>query len=385
MQGIFERLAVGPVGASPGFTWRDLRDLLWPRHMMIFVRRRRTALILSRVRQMAITFSILTSIWIPVDLLFFDAPLRWTMAGMRILASLAFYWVYASVEVEAGFDVSVIQKGLGRLLAVPTLFFVASYYLIGADPTGGALEQAVATGYIFLPFVMVAGLSVFPLTALEAGLYSAPLVIAYAATCLLVSGPLPSGTVWGGLWLLILLTLVATLAGMSQLQFMIQLVNQASHDGLTRTFNRPIGEEMINQHFVAAARADSPFTIAFVDLDHFKQVNDRFGHEAGDATLKTASQVLGKGLRRGDFLIRWGGEEFVAVMPTTDKQGANIAISRILHYGLGAHPAGGVVTASIGIAERKDDGLETWQQLVERADQRMYTAKQNGRSQVVSD
>jgi diguanylate cyclase (GGDEF)-like protein len=380
-----ERLAIGPGGPSSGLSWRDLRDLLWPGHMMIFVRRRRTALILSRVRQMAITFSILTSAWIPMDLLFFDAPLRWTMAGMRILASMAFFWIYASVKDDDGYLAPVIQRGLGKLLSVPTLFFVVSYMLVSSEPSGGALQQAVATGYIFLPFVMVAGLSVFPLTALEGVLYSAPLVVAYAATCFLVSGPLSAGTVWGGLWLLILLTLVSTLAGMSQLQFMIQLVNQASHDGLTRTFNRPIGEEMINQHFVAALRMDAPFALAFVDLDHFKQVNDRFGHEAGDATLRTASQVLGKGLRRGDFLIRWGGEEFVAVMPNTDKQGANIAITRILHGGLGIHPGGGVVTASIGIAERKTDGLDSWQQLVERADQRMYTAKQNGRSRVVSE
>lgn len=378
-------MAIGPGGPSSGLSWRDLRDLLWPGHMMIFVRRRRTALILSRVRQMAITFSILTSAWIPMDLLFFDAPLRWTMAGMRILASMAFFWIYASVKDDDGYLAPVIQRGLGKLLSVPTLFFVVSYMLVSSEPSGGALQQAVATGYIFLPFVMVAGLSVFPLTALEGVLYSAPLVVAYAATCFLVSGPLSAGTVWGGLWLLILLTLVSTLAGMSQLQFMIQLVNQASHDGLTRTFNRPIGEEMINQHFVAALRMDAPFALAFVDLDHFKQVNDRFGHEAGDATLRTASQVLGKGLRRGDFLIRWGGEEFVAVMPNTDKQGANIAITRILQGGLGIHPGGGVVTASIGIAERKTDGLDSWQQLVERADQRMYTAKQNGRSRVVSE
>ncbi len=375
----------GPTSLSNGLFWRDLRDLVWPGNMMFFVRRRRASLILARVRQMSLTFSILTSAWIPMDLLFFEAPLRWSMAGMRIMASLAFFWIYASVgEDESVGPGGVIQWGLGKLLAVPTLFFMISYVLVSSQPTGGAIQQAVATGYIFLPFVMVAGLAVFPMTALEGVLYAAPLVAAYAVTCFLVSGPLSIGTVWGGLWLLVLLTLVATLAGMSQLQFMIQLVNQASHDGLTRTFNRPIGEEMINQHFVAAVRMDIPFSLAFIDLDHFKQVNDRFGHEAGDATLRMASHVLAKGLRRGDFLIRWGGEEFVAVMPNTDKNGALTAIARILQGGLGSHPAGGVVTASIGISERKDDGLDSWQQLIERADQRMYTAKQTGRSRVVS-
>jgi diguanylate cyclase (GGDEF)-like protein len=89
-------------------------------------------------------------------------------------------------------------------------------------------------------------------------------------------------------------------------------------------------------------------------------------------------------LRRGDTLARWGGEEFVLIMPNTDLQQAEAAVQRLRNVGLGRRPDGTPITASIGIAERNADAADEWKKLIDLADQRMYHAKQAGRDRVVS-
>jgi diguanylate cyclase (GGDEF)-like protein len=157
------------------------------------------------------------------------------------------------------------------------------------------------------------------------------------------------------------------------------LVNQSSHDKLTGTYARRIGEEMLNLQFGNARRNKRPLSLVFVDLDDFKKVNDRYGHDEGDRVLRTAAQSLLSGLRQGDLVIRWGGEEFLIVMPDTDTPGAMTAIRRLRVEGLGVRPDGNPQTASIGIAECITEAPETSTQLVEIADHRMYIAKQAGK------
>lgn len=358
-----------------------LHDLTVPGAHSPLVQRRRAGLIVSRVRWVAAVFAVLTPLWIGVDLSIFPEPLAWWLAGLRILASAAFAAVALAFRNTE--DMKVANLALGALLAIPTVFFLISDPLVSGYPIEG-LAQALAAGYAFLPFVMVAGLSVFPITALEGAIFSAPLIL---ATIGIVAGDfelLPFRTYLGALWLLGLIAVVATLAGMSQLHFMIQLVNQASHDALTKVYTRRVGEELLDVQFSTAMRAGSTLSLAFVDLDNFKSVNDRYGHEEGDNTLRKASDQLRKVLRRGDILIRWGGEEFLVVMPGTDEKGARVAIERLRAEGLGQRPDGTEQTASIGVAERIADNATDWADLVEKADQRMYMAKKSGKDRVVT-
>lgn len=358
-----------------------LHDLIIPATHSPLVQRRRAQLIVSRVRWVAATFAILTPLWIAVDVYFFPAPLCWWLAGLRLAASIAF------AAVAVGFRnterIGLALKALAALLAVPTVFFLISDPLL----TGYELDQiqlALAAGYAFLPFVMVAGLSVFPITALEGAAFSAPLILSMVFVVVGGFELLPFSSYLGALWLLGLLGVVATLAGMSQLHFMMALVQQASHDVLTKVYTRRVGEELLSVQFHHAHRQDVHMALAFIDLDKFKTINDDFGHEEGDRTLQRASDAMRRVLRRGDIVVRWGGEEFLVIMPNTDADGARIAIERLREEGLGNRPDGRPQTASIGIAERKADELETWADLVEKADQRMYAAKKSGRDRVVT-
>jgi diguanylate cyclase (GGDEF)-like protein len=303
------------------------------------------------------------------------------LAALRVLASIAF--ILLCLSYRGADSVTVARWGLVWLLAIPTVFFLISHPLLQQFAITDPAQQVIAAGYAFLPFVMVAGLAVFPITALEGVLLSTPLLMAYLLTGVLGYQLLPFASHLGAQWLLLLLATVATLSGMSQLHFMSQLVDQSSHDGLTRAYNRRVGEEMIVQQFLTALRANAPLSIAFVDLDNFKSINDRYGHEEGDNALRSASAALRRVLRRGDILVRWGGEEFLAIMPNTDPEGARIAVNRLREAGLGLRPDGKPVTASIGIAERMADGSQQWNELVEKADQRMYMAKQTGKDRVI--
>jgi diguanylate cyclase (GGDEF)-like protein len=365
-----------------GMTMAEIFDLLVPTRQSAFVQRRRSLLILSRVRLVAAVFAVLTPLWIPVDLYIFETALGMYLAALRVLASIAF--ILLCLSYRGADSVVVARWGLVWLLAIPTVFFLISHPLLAQFAITDPAQQVIAAGYAFLPFVMVAGLSVFPITALEGVSLSTPLLVAYLLTGVLGYQLLPFASHLGAQWLLLLLATVATLSGMSQLHFMSQLVDQSSHDGLTRAYNRRVGEEMVVQQFVAAARANAPLALAFVDLDNFKSINDSYGHEEGDNALREASAALRRVLRRGDILIRWGGEEFIAVMPNTDPEGAKIAVHRLREAGLGLRPDGRPITASIGVAERLSDNSQQWSELVEKADQRMYIAKQTGKDRVIS-
>lgn len=242
---------------------------------------------------------------------------------------------------------------------------------------------AIAAGYAFLPFVMVAGLSVFPLTASEGAVFAVPVLAAEALIALMQLDMLNWASHLGAFWLLLLIATVAILAGMSQLSFMMSLIRQATHDGLTGCFARASGEELLEIQFHIASRSGAPLSVVFVDIDHFKQINDRFGHEAGDRVLSRAAQTMRAGLRTGDILLRWGGEEFLLILPDTDGTTAAAVVRRLRESGLGKRPDGSDVTASFGIAERAADDAAGWPQLVEAADQRMYLAKLGGRDRCV--
>ncbi|MBF0333503.1 MAG: GGDEF domain-containing protein [Alphaproteobacteria bacterium] len=362
-------------------TFAEVRDLFLPGDQSPLVQRRRALLIISRVRVVAAVFTLLTPLWIPIDLLIFEPNLGAALTGLRVLATVAF--VALAMAFRHSESMASAHRALAWLLSIPTVFFLVSVPLLGHFEIHGDAQQVIAAGYAFLPFVMVAGLSVFPITALEGAMLAGPLWMAKLAVTLSGSHVLSFSSNLGALWLLALLAVVATLAGMSQLHFMMQLVSQASHDGLTRAYTRRVGEELLDLQFNQAARAGLPLTVAFIDLDDFKGINDRFGHEEGDDALRRAATALRKMLRRGDILVRWGGEEFVVVMPGADSAGAMAAIARLREAGLGDRPDGARQTASMGVAERLSDGAEEWETLVDKADQRMYVAKQSGKDRVV--
>lgn len=157
-------------------------------------------------------------------------------------------------------------------------------------------------------------------------------------------------------------------------------------DPLTAAGNRRYGEISLTSRLSEKKRYDLPVGLLFIDVDRFKSINDRFGHAAGDEALRVIGRTLAAALRAGDFLGRWGGEEFIVLVGNLKGRRLRAAGDRlrslIARSSVPAIP-GLEVTVSIGVTEaRKDDSVES---LVARADSRMYEAKRLGRNRVFDD
>ena len=169
-----------------------------------------------------------------------------------------------------------------------------------------------------------------------------------------------------------------------------RLDHLASTDPLTRLFNRRTFILWCEKELARATESGSPFSILMVDLDHFKSINDRFGHAAGDQAICAAVEQMQDSVRGVDVLARWGGEEFTCMLPNSSFEAAHVVAERMranIEKMALVVPAGDAgpeqtvrLTASIGVATHSlADTLTT---MLERADQGLYLAKTEGRNRV---
>lgn len=160
-----------------------------------------------------------------------------------------------------------------------------------------------------------------------------------------------------------------------------QLKRLATTDELTGLFNRRHGSEVLRLEVDRAKRSGDPFSLILLDIDHFKGVNDRFGHDAGDKVLADVAALLRDRLRRTDVAARWGGEEFAVILPDTGRDGGReFAADLLERMGEIRTPDGNGLSASFGVVAYGGD--ESASELVKRADRLMYRAKSGGRARV---
>ncbi len=164
------------------------------------------------------------------------------------------------------------------------------------------------------------------------------------------------------------------------------LKHMATHDSLTGLYNRRVLEERLNDEVIRATRYNHPLSVFMLDIDHFKPINDRYGHHIGDSILQDFSKVLEGSIRNSDYAARYGGEEFIIILPETSLSKAEEMAERLRKQieensfsieGNKNHK----LTTSIGIATFPEHA-QTDQDLLEAADSAMYTAKKAGRNQV---
>ncbi|MBT0585027.1 GGDEF domain-containing protein [Alteromonas oceanisediminis] len=162
---------------------------------------------------------------------------------------------------------------------------------------------------------------------------------------------------------------------------------QTHTDPLTRIPNRIAYNERMVQEFARWQRSNTPLCMAVIDIDHFKSINDRFGHAAGDKTLQVIAKQLRTHLRKTDFLARWGGEEFVVLFPDSELDSLLEPLETLraklesLPFKFKQEPV--TITASFGVTQfQEGDSIET---VFDRADKYLYSAKNNGRNRIESD
>jgi len=159
---------------------------------------------------------------------------------------------------------------------------------------------------------------------------------------------------------------------------------QAHYDSLTGCFNRHAANRIIQEELDKFSGKGVPFSVLLADIDHFKKINDGYGHQAGDCVLKSIADVMRKGLRRYDALCRWGGEEFLVLLRGTVAEEAKLIAERIRRSVeenvFDPFAAGGLVTVSIGGCGMPP-GKE-FERLFAEADSALYSSKSKGRNRV---
>jgi diguanylate cyclase (GGDEF)-like protein len=164
-----------------------------------------------------------------------------------------------------------------------------------------------------------------------------------------------------------------------------RLMELASTDELTGLANRRAGLQRLQEHWDASSRHDHPLSCALIDVDHFKQLNDTYGHAVGDQVLVEVGAMFTKERRSTDVICRYGGEEFLLILPHETAEGATLAAARcrelIESHRMSIGALSLSVTVSIGVAQRTS-ATTNIEQLLRAADDALYTAKENGRNTV---
>lgn len=163
-----------------------------------------------------------------------------------------------------------------------------------------------------------------------------------------------------------------------------ELERQVASDALTGLWNRAHFERLLEAERERSLRYRQPVSLILFDIDHFKQANDRHGHQAGDSVLREVALVAESAVRAADALFRWGGEEFAILAPSTGHRGAwRLAETLRQRIAAQAFPCVGALTVSLGVAEHLEaESSSAW---FRRADAMLYAAKHGGRNRVRTD
>lgn len=330
----------------------------------------------SRVWVIGLIFLALMPLWIAVDFLQLpESALQYAIPG-RIAMGLV---LIAMLVLTRRNHTSVLLARLsaGVLLGMPAAFYTLVLLVM---PAGG--EHSLI-GYSFIPYMLIAMLSVFPFTLLESAVAGMGMLL------LQLLSQQVTGSWWtaAGLqesWLLAALLVITLTANYFHLGLLLRLYREATHDPLTGLLNR--GALIRNMEQFVHLRPRPDLSLLMIDLDHFKQVNDTYGHSIGDVVLRDFAKELRQAVRQDDIVARYGGEEFVVVLFNADKDGAMQVGEKIRRQAesmeIKTHDNDILrFTVSIGVAHfRPDDTLES---VARRADERLYKAKQKSRNYVV--
>jgi diguanylate cyclase (GGDEF)-like protein len=329
------------------------------------------ALVRARTAAFARALAVLTLGWVVLDFLALD-PARAEIALALRLAMATALWLLAwQADRLPGL------AAMWLLVALQATGFGALQWLVPAQ------GHALLVGYGLFPYLMAAQLALFPLPwgrSLLAALFAA----SQLGLLLWLEHAPPDTHFWSHCWLFVLIVASGLWTGQSQLLLMERLLaahRDASHDPLTGLANRRHAETRLAAACADSDRRHEALSVLMLDIDHFKRVNDRYGHAGGDSVLVALAQRLRRELRGNDLAVRHGGEEFLVVLPACDA-GAAMATAERIRLAVAAMtvatPDGDVrVTISVGAATRQPD--EPPAALVARADAALYRAKAAGR------
>ncbi len=340
----------------------------------------RAEYIYMRLRLLSWVFALLAIAWVPVDVLFTPNEVLGKILGLRF----AYSGFFLMLGIWATHPQSLFYTRLrvAFFVLIPCVFYVSSRLIFSEH----ADLQGVLIGYSFLPYLTVTLLAVFPLVLLEGLIYTLLVALSFVGTEYYL-GNLQDISTLGNIWLLTLLAVISMWAQLSQLQMLLRLYREASRDALTGLVNRGVINKWLKPEIRRARENNQALSAMLIDLDFFKRVNDTYGHLAGDQVLKDFAALLKSQLLGFNLIGRYGGEEFLVILPRLNAVETVELAERIRQrcHANTTHSISGETikyTVSIGVSQlRKDDTMSA---LIDRADKGLYRSKEEGRDRVVN-
>jgi diguanylate cyclase (GGDEF)-like protein len=272
----------------------------------------------------------------------------------------------------------------------PTAFGAAKYVLEGTLAITFATLLVFLTGGdgspFFFTFPLIVGAAALVVRSTATFVLSIAAATGYIVATTVGSGPptpVQLATVGIDLTALFLLAFVGSVIGREQRRSRDAALRLSAVDPLTGLFNRAFFFAALEREMARSARSGRGFCMLMLDLDELKAINDRSGHHAGDAVLRAVSETIRSGIRRIDIAARYGGDEFVALLPETDPTGGWVLAEKI-RLGVAAREISGLAarpTVSIGVVAYPRDGASA-DDLMISADRAMYLSKRAGRNRV---
>jgi diguanylate cyclase (GGDEF)-like protein len=312
---------------------------------------------------------------------YYADPAHWRRAfTVRIVGAL--------IVTATGLFQNLPGKARSMILLAKARLVIAAVVAIVA---ASQLDRGYGFGVAGLILIFLTG----PYVAIDSrDLRRTNLVVLLAIVATMFAMSLDSFDMAGTLVFVVLAVVVSTLLGRvleasHRRAFALELEQHrdARTDALTGLANRRAMQERGRVELKLAKRVNAPVSVILCDLDHFKNINDKYGHETGDAALVKCANVLRGALRESDAIGRWGGEEFIVVLPATDAAGAQEVAEQmraaIESTTFTAFKEGTSISLGVSTSETIDDPADEWDLLIKEADQRLYGAKNQGRNRVV--
>jgi len=342
-------------------------------------------------------FMIIYRISLTADKLNFLVPLKSRLAYYLVLGVMPLFCCVALLIAHVFLSFNSYLQAFRQLifnLTIASLTMLCLCASIGSE-YGAALVISVAMTLLTASLVVLSKMRALNGSAPERFYLAASLcgfVCAAGSTLVLVEMWSVTPSTYGTLELLALAQ-VSLLMGalgyrsLQQRKAFLHADRLAHRDPLTDLYNRRAFLELARPIWATALRNQRPLTLIMLDIDYFKRINDQFGHEMGDQILVQTANLLARVCRAGDLLCRWGGEEFLLLVPETDlRQG--LAFAERIRYSLEeidlpTNSDTTFLTASLGIAERGNK--HSLEELIKTADTQLYKAKHSGRNRSICE
>lgn len=355
-----------------------LDDIVSARHHSDDFIETRDGYITIRLRFMAFFYALAVPLWIPCDYLFLRPEHFPPMVIARLLLS--------GVLLTIGFltlrklATRGVHLSLALAIIAPCLFYVGALLILQQEVA--ELPQA---GYSFMPFLMVAMLGVFPLTLAWGSALIAAIISIYLGQAAALGQLMTPDTI-DKLWVFLMFGGITLWIQAGQLLMLLKLYRESTQDPLTGMVNRRVLMKRLVSEIAHVDDGKPPFCILMFDMDRFKRINDNHGHLTGDKVLKTAAKLIQSSLRGNDMVARFGGEEFVAVLPGSGVEEAIAVAERVRQRCYAAQitaPDGQLLRLSVSVGVTQYEPGEAIEMTLNRVDDSLYKAKEQGRNRVI--